>query len=143
MNLETANKICIDFAVKHNIKFEQKGECGFGRKCVGFSDNGNYIDYNPYSYDGKLQPLEELYNEDLFKVTPVNAYHKHTCMSVLVLEGLYDEALIQLAKWVIGLEALGEVQIVEYDTKAKGLQAFISGSVGKVIKITKDNSDEG
>ena len=47
-----------NFAKEHGVFFKQKGECGFGRPCVGLlsSEEGNYVDYNPTSdvYDDEV-----------------------------------------------------------------------------------------
>ena len=36
-----------EFANRFKLIFEDKGECGFGRECVGLTSVTNYVDYNP------------------------------------------------------------------------------------------------
>ena len=124
-----------DFAAQHDLILEKKGECGFGRPCVGFLDKtGNYVDYNPTKY-----PDFDLVwpgDERLFAPDGVESYHKADCMAVLVRNGDYASALEGLLKWVENLEAQGQVIVEEYTTGAQGLQAMISGVVGYAIRIT-------
>jgi len=130
----------INFANKHKVKLEKKGEVGFGRPCVGFISKGNYIAYNPVSIkNGKLIELvdkngDALYDDRHYDLRPVDSYHKGDYVAVLVRFENYDKALIQLAQWVDNLEK-EEVKIVEYDTLAEGLQADIIGKEGKALKF--------
>jgi len=120
------------FADTHNIKFEQDGEVGFGRECVGLMKGSNYIDYCPINME-TYGDLPELYDERLLKIAPNNAYHKHDCLAVL---GRDEEAIRQLSDWVDKLKELN-VSIEEYSTGATGLQAMISGSKGYAVKVNK------
>jgi hypothetical protein len=132
MTIDTARQICQTFANKHKVIFEDHGEVGFGRPCVGFTSGARYIDYNPRN------------NSDYELVWPdarpighphgVEAYHKHDCLAVLVADS-YDAAILQLATWVEALEAQGELEIVTYATGATGLQAAISGIMGRAIRF--------
>jgi hypothetical protein len=115
MNIEQAREICQKFALKHKLIFEDEGECGFGRKCVGFiSRNGNWLDHNPTNKN--FEYIEETKCEHTWPPEGIDAYHKHDCMAVL---GRDEEAIIGLAKWVLKLEKIGNVRIVEFQTGAK------------------------
>lgn len=131
-----------DFAKKYNVDFIMDGECGFGRPCTGFSANNQYIAYNPIHIHGtKLIYLTDRKGDSLkddrhFELKPKDAYHKHDCMAVLVYNGDYDEGYRQLAEWVDNLEKIG-VEIVDFDTLEVGLQAMVSGTLGKALKLSK------
>lgn len=55
-----ARAICERFAVDHKVIFDDEGEVGFGRECVGFRDGGKYIDHNPCTSGGDYEPIKEL-----------------------------------------------------------------------------------
>lgn len=131
MNIEAARKICQDFANKHKIVFQDNGEVGFGRPCVGFTSGDNYIDYNPCSHPD-YEPIPELQSKSVYAPDDVNSYHKHDCLAVL---GTEDESIIGLAKWVQKLESNGTVEIVDYKTGATGIKAMISGVFGKCVVV--------
>ena len=38
-----------EFANRFKLIFEEEGEVGFGRECVGLTNGSNYVDYNPIS----------------------------------------------------------------------------------------------
>ena len=133
MNAEEAKNICQQFALKHKVIFDDTGECGFGRECVGFNIGNQWLDHNPTrapDYD----PIPELACPDAYAPDDVNSYHKHECLAVL---GRGDEAVIGLAKWVQKMESAGTVSVVEYETGATGMQAMFSGVRSRSIKITK------
>ena len=134
MNYEQATKICQQFAQKHKLVFEDKGECGLGRECVGFLHGDSYIDHNPH--DGTtLDDIKVLECEDAWAPEDVNSYHKHSCLAVL---GRGDEAVIGLAKWVKKMEAAGIVKIVDYDKNPDSpLQGMLTGFIGKAVTIVK------
>lgn len=119
-----------EFANKHKLIFEDEGECGFGRECVGLLSGSNYVDYNPtnsvdYNY------IEEFYDKRFYEITPENAYHKHDCIAVL---GRGDDAIRELSDWVDRLNEIG-VKVEKYPTGATGLQAMISGVYGNAIRL--------
>ena len=119
-----------EFADKHDLTFDQEGECGFGRECVGLLRGGIYVDYNPtdsVNYD----EIPHLSSDDHYKMTPPNAYHKHNCMAVL---GRGDSAISELYDWVIALEERN-VRFETFSTGASGLQALISGTHGTAAVI--------
>ena len=125
------------FANKHSLLLKNKGECGFGRPCVGFLDSrGNYVDYNPTSCKDFSYIFGE-YNESLDAPEGVNSYHKSDCMAVLVENDNYDEGLKQLLLWVEHLESQGDVEVKEYKTGAEGMQAMFSGITGFALTINK------
>lgn len=133
ITIEQAREICGRFALKHRVIFDDQGECGFGRECVGFRDKG-WIGHNPYTMSGDYDRIESLACEDAYPPDDVNAYHKHDCLAVL---GRGDEAVIGLAKWVLKLEAAGTVEIVTYETGATGMQAMISGIQHRAVIVRK------
>lgn len=124
---------CQRFALAHKLIFEDDGEVGFGRPCVGFiARSGCYVDYDPLdrkTYD----PIEDLTCEAARPGPDViDAYHKHHCLAVL---GSGDAAIAQLAAWVHQMDAAGTVRIVEYETGAVGMQAIATGATGYAVVI--------
>lgn len=121
-----------EFANRFKLIFEDEGEAGFGRECVGITNGNNWVDYNPTSYPD-YENIEEFYDERFYSICPPDAYHKHTCLAVL---GRGDGAIRQLSDWVDKLNELGVV-VEEYKTGATGAQAMFSGLTGNAIKIPK------
>ena len=131
------------FAKKHNLLLQTKGEVGFGRPCVGFLNKhgGSYIDYNSYDWEkGVYRFGGEDGDERLYSPDKVDSYHKHDCLAVLVggEHKDYDEALEGLCKWVEHLEAQGELEVVSYATGHTGFQAIIGGTTGYAIKFKEE-----
>jgi len=131
-----------EFANKHKLIFEDRGEVGFGRSCVGFLHRaGGYVEYNPT----RSKSWEYIWPSDprlrAPKGTP-DAYHKHDCMAVLVRGEDYDAALKQLSAWVEHLEAQGELEVVDYETGALGMQAILTGIISYAIRF-KEAQDAG
>lgn len=119
-----------EFANRFKLIFEEEGECGFGRECVGLTNGSNYVDYNPtdsVSYDY----IEGFYNEKLYDIAPQNAYHKHNCLVVL---GREESSIIELSEWVDKLNELGAV-VEKYATGATGIQAMLSGTHNYAVRI--------
>lgn len=133
--IDEARMTCLRFAREHNLTFTERGQVGFGRSCVGFTSGGHYVDYNPHRSDGDYEPIKGLYFEDF--PTVENAYHKHDCLAVLAYDDEYDKSVLALAEWVAKMEARGPVAIVEYQTGADGLQAMISGTVGRAVQLSR------
>lgn len=132
-----ARALCQRFANEHKLVFEDQGECGFGRPCVGFLADGNWLAHNPdrltpsrYGHD--YTPIADLACEACYAPEGVDAYHKHDCFAVL---GRGAEAIMQLAVWVRHLEAAGKVEVVQYATGATGIQALLSGVVSKALVV--------
>ncbi len=125
-----------DFAAKHNLTLEPRGEVGFGRPCVGFVGAGsNYVDYDPRMSGGDYEPIWPIDARLHPPEGTPDAYHKHDCLAVLVHGDDYDAALVQLAKWVDHLEAQGEVYVETYRTGAVGIQAMFSGTTGRAVRM--------
>jgi len=123
------------FANKHKVVFEDDGECGFGRECVGLLSGKDWVDYNPI-HSESYEPIEGFFSEDLSGIVPDKAYHKHDCVAVL---GRDDESIIQLSNWIDKLDELG-VELAEFNTGASGLQAMITGYTRKAFRIIKKDS---
>ncbi len=130
MTIKTAKKICQDFANRHKIIFNDEGECGLGRDCVGFGTGDNWISFNPTQSGGNYEPIKGLQCEAAYAPDGVDAYHKFNCLAVL---GRGPKAIKQLALWVQSIEAAGNVEIVTYETGATGIQALVSGLTGKAL----------
>jgi len=118
-----------EFANRFKLIFEDEGECGFGRECVGLTNGSNYVEYNPtdsVNYDY----IKGFYDERFYDITPPDAYHKHTCIAVL---GRGDNAIRQLSDWVDRLTEIGVV-VEKYATGATGIQAMVSGVYNYAVK---------
>lgn len=129
MKTEDYKKVIQDFANKHKLIFEDEGECGFGRECVGLTSGSNWVEYNPCD-SINYNRIEDFYCEEFYDITPEDAYHKHECLAVL---GRGPEAIKQLGEWVTSLNEIG-VTIETFNTGATGMQAMISGVTGRAIK---------
>lgn len=94
------------WAADNKVVFEEEGEVGFGRECVGMRDGSNYLDL----YEGASGPYgdDESWRETAALTEPpaevTSAYHKHDCLAVL---GRGPEAIHELFLWVKNLEANG------------------------------------
>jgi hypothetical protein len=87
-----------DWAAANKCALEDKGEVGFGRPCVGIMYGSSYVDW-----DYATMPSRSV---------PVDAYHKHDCLAVLVHGDDYDAALEQLYTWVVAInEANMKVEV--------------------------------
>lgn len=140
--METDRETCQRFANEHKLIFEDEGEVGFGRPCVGFlARGGRYLDYNPgrYGSSGNYEPIEELHCQAAEPPDGCAAYHKHNCMAVL---GHGDRAVAQLAAWVRSLESQGRVEVVDFETGATSMQALISGLLGYAVMVRADIPDD-
>ena len=121
-----------EFANRFKLIFEDDGEVGFGRKCVGLTNGNNYVEYNPTQYPDH-DYVKEFYDKRLFDIVPENAYHKHNCLAVL---GNEETSIIQLSEWIDKLKELGAV-VQKYKTGATGMQALFTGTENHAIKLTK------
>lgn len=134
----TARERIEAFCLKHKLIFEEHGEVGFGRECVGLlSKRGGYLDFNPFSLseDDNFAPIAGLQDKRMYAPVGIDAYHKHECFAVMVTNEDYGEAIRQLAAWVEYLESLGDLQVVDYETGATGMQVMMSGLVGYALKV--------
>lgn len=116
------------FASKHQLTLNlEDGECGMGRPCVGFHRDGSWAAYNPIEMFGDFDVVAGFEDESISRAAPKDAYHKSTCLAVLVVDGDRDEATRQLAAWVDAMDQM-DVEVVRYATGARGTQALISGT---------------
>jgi hypothetical protein len=122
----------LKFANRFKLVFEDEGECGFGRECVGLISGTNYVAYNPCRHPDYEQ-IEKYYDFRLNEIKPPDAYHKDDCLAVL---GREEKAIKQLSDWVDELNKLGAI-IEKYETGATGMQALISGTIGVTVLIPK------
>lgn len=119
-----------EFANRFKLIFEEEGECGFGRECVGLTNGNNYVDYNP-TREPDYEYVDGFYDERFYDITPSDAYHKHNCIAVL---GRGEDAIRQLSDWIDKLNELGAV-VEKYSTGATGFQAVISGTHNYAVRI--------
>lgn len=122
-----------EFANRFKLIFEEEGECGFGRECVGLMKGSNYVDYNPIN-NASCDYVKGFYNEKLYEIVPKNAYHKHNCLAVL---GRGESSIIELSEWVDKLNKLGAV-VERYATGATGIQAMLSGTHNYAVRIPRN-----
>ena len=83
----------VAWATKNKVALDLKGECGFGRECVGvIAKPSGYPEYEWYNE-------EDWSREDTNGLVwmPEDAYHKHPCVAVL---GRGEKAEIQLYEWL-------------------------------------------
>jgi hypothetical protein len=120
-----------DFASRHGLVFDQEGECGFGRQCVGLRHGDNWVSHNPLN-SSDYEPIEAMACPEARDLAPPDAYHKHDCLAVL---GRGDDAIEQLASWIRELEACGNVRVARYNTGAIGMQAMLSGTHGMALVV--------
>lgn len=100
LTYEEAEKLCDEFARKHDIQFRRYGTCGFGRHCSGFSRDGTWVAYHPrkasYPHFQALNPdrwdkVEEFNKARLDAPEGVEAYHKDDYLCVLHGAGCIDD----------------------------------------------------
>ncbi len=114
-----------NFAEEIGCIFVEKGKVGFGRPCVGILEPNieHYVDINPVDYDAyyaddNTLPIEDFcifgYHKGL-EPTVSDAYHKHSCMAVLVHNDDYEEAISQLYTWVCEILKVGEVELKKFN----------------------------
>mgnify|MGYP007077444832 CR=1 FL=1 len=141
--IEAARKTIADFAVKHKLVFEDKGEVGFGRPCVGLLAKSGYIDYNAFNYNTHGTEFGDVWPDDIRVEVPSaveDAYHKHDCVAVLVHGENYGKAIMQLALWVEALEAQ-EVYVDTYERAAKDpINVMMHGLYGTAFRAKKEAS---
>jgi len=130
--LEDCKQSIQSFANKFKLIFEEEGECGFGRECVGLTNGHNYVDYNPTN-DTTNEYIQGFYDERFYDIAPPNAYHKHNCIAVL---GRGEESIRELSDWVDKLNEIGAV-VEKYPTGATGVQAMVSGIYNYAVKVIK------
>lgn len=135
--MENVLKKLNDFAIRHKVILEEKGEIGFGRPCVGFIRNGSYIDINPYKEDYSGFD-KDFYCEDFYAPEGVESYHKHDCLAILcknTKEG-YEEGLRQLLKWIEHIEKKNSIIIVNRQNKPKStMEALFKGLSSPAMRL--------
>lgn len=99
------------FADRFGLTFEKWGTIGFGRKCVGFTLNSYYVEYNPINFYDKSQSdfmdfVKELYDERFYEIAPLNADSKSSCLAVM---GWGIDSIIELSNWI---EKLNEINVI-------------------------------
>ena len=129
-SIEDCRKVIQEFANRFKLIFEEEGQCGFGRECVGLTNGNNYVDYNPTD-SVNCDYIKEFYNDKFYDIAPADAYHKHNCLAVL---GRGEKSIRQLADWVDKLNEMGAV-VEKYATGATGLQAMISGTHNYAVRV--------
>ena len=72
------------FANNHGVVLNLEGEVGLGRPCVGFTHGNNYVDFNPITMGGNYERVEGFEDERIAEAAPIDTYHKHDCLAVLV-----------------------------------------------------------
>ena len=129
-SLEECRQNIQEFANRFKLIFEDEGECGFGRECVGLTNGNNWVDYNP-THSETYEYIEGFYDERFYDIAPEDAYHKHNCLAVL---GRGENAIRQLSEWVDKLNELGAV-VEQFETGATGIQAMFSGTHNYAVRI--------
>jgi hypothetical protein len=131
------------FANRQKAVFEDHGEVGFGRPCVGLTKGSGYIELNPYRYvfkpfdpNPEMETIDELSDRRLYAPDSVpDVYHKHDCIAVLVQDDDYNRAILQLADWVAHLESIG-AEVVPYETGRQGVHLLVGGAIGYAVRAT-------
>jgi hypothetical protein len=72
------------------------GECGFGRPCVGLSSGDKWVDWRGDEGPPNYFPLPDPYDGWV----PMDAYHKHDCVAVLIHDDNKAAAWTQLRLWL-------------------------------------------
>ena len=123
-----------EFANQHKIIFDDEGDCGFGRECIGLRSDHTWIAFNPYDSE-TYKPIEEYSDDRFHAIAPKDAYHKHDCIAVL---GRGDKVIIQLSDWVDKLRELN-VKLIEIPNKFDNMiQYLMSGYTTPTFIIPKE-----
>jgi hypothetical protein len=124
------------FADRFKLIFDEAGEVGIGRECVGLRNHSSFVEFNP------VEPPEygfvpEYYDERLFDIRPENGYHKFDCLAVL---GRGDDAIRELSEWVDKLNSLNAVvETRSSNSLSVGSMLFGGGpSRVSVVRIPKE-----
>lgn len=95
------------WANENGATLQLKGECGFGRPCVGIIAGQAWVDFMWMSLEPHADELQDTLRE-FRMILPEDLYHKHDCVAVLASpyeEPDYDAAAEQLYVWVQWLNA--------------------------------------
>jgi len=119
------------------------GEVGFGRPCLGILYEGNYVDYHIYSDDGNYETIAE--HTVAYSQAPENAYHKHSCLAVLMHPADYDigpsdkdkhKALAELDEWLGHIIEAG-YRVRDYRESKNSLGGFFGNR--RILKAIVDS----
>ena len=127
-----------DFASRIGVVFIEDGSCGFGRPCAGIGLHGKWIDHNPTRMRAPYDNVPGTECDVCWAPEGINSYHKHDCFAVLKEDDSAEqtaEAVIGLALWIGKLEAAGTVELVEYDTGLRGVEAMLQGERSKCFVV--------
>ncbi len=123
-----------EFANQHKIIFDDEGDCGFGRECVGLRDGSGWIDFNPWNRE-TFKPIEKYSDDRFHAIAPKDAYHKHDCIAVL---GRGEDVIRQLSDWVDGLRKLN-VKLIQIENKFDNMfEYMLKGTHTSIFTIPKE-----
>lgn len=127
------------FSKEHDITVSVKGECGFGRPCVGLIKTG-YISYNPYNHEERS--YYRGYHKAFYNTRPENAYHKYNCFAVTTngedSKEAYEFALIDLANWIKKLQVDYKISLVTYTQRTMDTITFFTGDTKRYAFILSE-----
>ena len=107
MSEQTERAYLQDWAARQKCVFEDEGEVGFGRECVGIVGGSCFVDLCPKVVDD-VAGAPFRWTTTLPEAEPPegveDAYDKHPCLAVL---GRGPGAIHQLYLWVKSIEANG------------------------------------
>lgn len=129
------NRNHIDLLVNETgLKFEEKGEIGFGRNCVGIVNQNteSYLSYQ--TYDEDYNPA--LNHEVASQTAPEDAYHKGPYLAVLY-DGTEEgrlKAISQLNNWIEKIMA-ASYEVTGY-TERNSLASLLAGGSVRQVCLT-------
>jgi len=119
-------KWCLD----NKVVFDDNGEVGFGRPCVGITHGNDYLDFYWTEWSDDID-YKVLYSDEEIqafrKAVPVDAHYKHPCLAVLVHGDDYDEAKFQLFEWITWIAEHKWVPKINTRTNANIIEAIFHG----------------
>lgn len=121
------------FAERHAITLELDGTVGV-RPCVGFLRGTEYVRYNPFDMT-TFEAVAGFEGSEIEDAAPPNAHHEHRCLAVLI-ETDKDTAIAELADWALALAEL-DLELVEYETGARGPQLLITPARGHALRVRR------
>jgi hypothetical protein len=117
------------FCKETGFTFVKDGEVGFGRKCVGIlDDRESFLEYQPI--DSKTYETIGQHTVAVEKAPP-NAYHKSTCLAVLMDNIDEIEATEQLERWIEAILKAGYV--LKNYVEANSVNALLGRAHGKYL----------
>ena len=115
------------FCKETGFVFQEKGEIGFGRECVGILDpvTDSYVAYEAlYDDEGDSPSYCPIYSHSAEIAD--NAYHKGPYLAVLLRYIDKEAAIKELDEWVGRILAKG-YKIQEYQNKGNDIAEFLTG----------------